>query len=266
MIYNPLHLNLAALRRETKQYGVYSLLSRPNANPKVFKNAKLGVQTSPLHLAPASLSGFNVCASSTPGCRAGCLHTAGNPVYMTGKEKSRIARTVLYFKNRSLFMALLQTEITHAVAKANREGMACAFRLNATSDIPWENVPIAPGRAGNDSHLPRTIIDFINGLGAETYDYTKRVNRKPTKGYHLTFSLAENNDSDAKQWLSNGGNVAVVFNTKRGAELPTEYIGYPVIDGDTSDYRPSDPAPCIVGLRAKGDAIGDKSGFVRSAS
>lgn len=39
-----------------------------------------------------------------------------------------------------------------------------------------------------------------------------------------------------------------------------------MIDGDLSDYRPGDPSPCIVGLRAKGDAIGDASGFVRGGA
>ena len=39
----------------------------------------------------------------------------------------------------------------------------------------------------------------------------------------------------------------------------------PVIDGDLTDYRPDDVKGCIVGLRAKGDARGDTSGFVRPA-
>jgi hypothetical protein len=38
-----------------------------------------------------------------------------------------------------------------------------------------------------------------------------------------------------------------------------------VIDGDEHDYRPADDKGVIVGLRAKGKAIKDKSGFVRNA-
>ena len=39
---------------------------------------------------------------------------------------------------------------------------------------------------------------------------------------------------------------------------------YTVVDGDIHDARYLDPVPSIVALRAKGDAIGDTSGFVVS--
>jgi hypothetical protein len=251
----------AHYQRAAKQHGVHSLLAKPESNPKVAKNMKRGVMTFPLHLAPAELSGFNVCPKSTAGCRAGCLHTAGNPAYMDGKTKARIARTVLYFKQRELFLDLLRAEIDAAIRKAHKSNMAPAFRLNATSDIPWENVAI-----NYDGHPAKTVAEYIALSGAEIYDYTKRANRKTPAGYHLTFSLAENNDADAIDWLERGGNVAVVFDTKKGHPLPAEFMGHPVIDGDLSDYRPADPSPCIVGLRAKGDAIGDQSGFVRGVA
>ena len=60
-----------------------------------------------------------------------------------------------------------------------------------------------------------------------------------------------------EQALSNGMNVAAVFN-----ELPSEWMGLPVIDGDLNDLRFKDPRPCIVGLLAKGSAKKDDSGFV----
>ena len=237
----------------------YSLLARPESNPKVAKNMKQGVMTFPMHLAPSDLSGFNVCPKSTQGCREACLHTAGNPVYMPGKTRARIARTKLYFQNRELFLELLMVEILAGIAKANRANMVPAFRLNATSDIPWERVKLPASLGGG------TVAEFIISHGGELYDYTKRANRKLPPGYHLTFSLAENNDSDARKALNNGQNVAVVFNVKRGAPLPDQFMGYSVIDGDLSDYRPADPENSIVGLRAKGDAIGETSGFVRAA-
>jgi hypothetical protein len=37
-----------------------------------------------------------------------------------------------------------------------------------------------------------------------------------------------------------------------------------VVDGDTTDLRFLDPAGVIVGLRAKGPAIGTRNGFVRT--
>jgi hypothetical protein len=65
--------------------------------------------------------------------------------------------------------------------------------------------------------------------------------------------------------LEHGINVAVVFDTKRGRELPLTWRGWPVIDGDVSDLRFLDESPRIVGLRAKGKARGDESGFVQIA-
>jgi hypothetical protein len=103
--------------------------------------------------------------------------------------------------------------------------------------------------------------------------------------YHLTFSLAEGNDAQALDALDNGMNVAAVFAVPRGKPLPATYrlsafpesphaiartVGrtFPVIDGDEHDFRPidgrgPDGRGVIVGLRAKGDAKGDASGFVR---
>jgi hypothetical protein len=61
-----------------------------------------------------------------------------------------------------------------------------------------------------------------------------------------------------------GTNVAVVFDTVRGHALPATYAGVRVVDGDLSDSRWADEVGVIVGLRAKGAAIGDRSGFVRA--
>ena len=53
--------------------------------------------------------------------------------------------------------------------------------------------------------------------------------------------------------------AAVVFS----GELPATWRGYPVIDGDEHDARFTDAgAGVIIGLRAKGKARHDSSGFV----
>jgi len=59
----------------------------------------------------------------------------------------------------------------------------------------------------------------------------------------------------------------VVFSTTRGAPLPIEFLGVPVIDSDAHDLRYLDPIGVIVGLRAKGRAArrtrrGTPSAFV----
>ena len=199
-------------------------LASPESNPKLAKNQKQGVMSAPLHLAPFKLSGFNTCAMASPGCIAACLHTAGNPLYMDAKEKAH---------------------------------MQAGIRLNATSDIPFERVRVVV----NGVTFANVMQAFPN---VEFYDYTKQTKRALAwasnampVNYHLTFSKAENNDDAVAQVLNAGGNVAVVFD-----KLPETYLGKPVINGDEHDFRPLDPKGVVVGLKAKGDAKGDKSGFV----
>lgn len=253
------------MRYARDKHNVNSLFGRISANPKIDKNAKLNVLTIPLHLAPANLSGFNVCASATDGCIEACLHKSGNPAYMAQKEKSRIARTMLYFADRALFIEIARRELQALARRADKLGMRPAFRPNATSDIKWEFVRYHTG-----DNKPRTLFSEFPQLQA--YDYTKHANRRNLPAnYHLTFSLAENNHMQAIEAFNNGLNIAVVFDTKRGQALPELFtidagtagkISAPVIDGDSHDYRPADGSGVIVGLRAKGPAIKDKSGFV----
>lgn len=250
--------------RVLTKHKVRSLLTKPVSNPKLNKSLKLGILSAPLHLAPADISGFEVCPMRTDGCTKACLHTAGNPAAMRGKRRARNARTRAYFRDRPAFMVALAADIAKLSRQAKRKGLRCGVRLNATSDIPWERVPVTVG--------PSTYANLMVMFPDVTfYDYTKRHNRKALpSNYTLTFSLAEGNDAHAAQALANGMNVAAVFNVKRGKPLPELYklntflAPHPVIDGDLHDFRPIDPRPVIVGLRAKGRAIGDKSGFVRN--
>ena len=62
------------------------------------------------------------------------------------------------------------------------------------------------------------------------------------------------NDVHAIAWLRAGGNIAVIFDTKKGEELPAFFWGRPVVDGDKSDLRFLDADNVVVGLRSKGKA------------
>lgn len=271
----PLHevpeLTRAAALRLASDWGypLSSLLSSPNSNPKLAKSIGFGVLSSPLHLAPADLSGREVCPMRSAGCTEGCLHTAGNPVYLQQKVTSRITKTNLYFEHRELFLAILISDIARLERKAKQEGLVPGVRLNATSDLPWEATAFRY-RSVKYSNVFEMfpLVHF--------YDYTKRHNRRniPTN-YHLTYSLAEDNEERA--YLASRDknlNVAVVFDVKRGKPLPSKFTlrhgeqshTLPVVDGDLHDFRPIDPPGCIVGLRAKGAAANDTSGFVRSAA
>ena len=272
MIINGFKSKAAALRHLKAQgHPINALLASPESNPKVAKNGKLDVLTAPLHLAPFDLSGYQVCAQASAGCAAACLHTAGNPAYMAGKDASRKAKTRAYFEERSAFMAVLFFEIAALQRKAKAQGMQAGIRLNATSDLPWERRRVdVDGKAVG-------LMDLFPEV--QFYDYTKVTKRallhaqgKMPANYHLTFSKTENNDADVARVLEAGGNVAAVFSRDaykaavhagvwHGAKI-LPWVGVPVTDGDVHDYRPADPAGCIVALKAKGDARHDTSGFV----
>jgi hypothetical protein len=234
-----------------------SAISKPESNPKVFKNQLQGVLSSPLHLAPWRLSGFNTCADASEGCKEACLNTAGNPVYAKGKERARRVKTQAYFKARAAFMAVVCFELEALEIKAKRVKMQGAFRPNATSDIAFELVQVKV----NNTTFDNIMQAFPN---LEFYDYSKSLKRalKWARGlmpsnYHITFSKSESNDDKVSQVLQAGGNVAVVFEKA----LPATYLGKQVINGDLHDFRPLDNKGVVVGLKAKGKAKTDLTGF-----
>jgi hypothetical protein len=241
-------------------------------NPKTVKGTGFGYLTAVLHLAPASLSGRNVCPAATKGCIAACLNTAGRGGISAGGtlthddvaagkrnaiQEARIRRTRFLYQNRAGFIAALEADIRRLAADAAAHGLRAALRLNGTSDLDWHGM--AP-----------SVVALAASLGVALYDYTKVPNRRKRAGVHgysVTLSLTEANDALAADWLRAGHNVAVVFAAKRGAALPPSYViageAFRVIDGDEHDLRFLDPAGVIVGLRAKGNAKKDTTGFVR---
>jgi hypothetical protein len=198
-----------------------------------------------LSLAPADVSGWEVCASRSPECTRHCLFTSGRgAAHFTRRDGShpvwmgRIFRTIWFFRAREEFMDRLAHEIDR-----NRDA---AVRLNVFSDWQWER------------QFPWLFETFPE---VQFYDYTKhyrRMFRPRPANYHLTFSLHEANRHLAPSVLEAGMNVAVVTPDPRGT-----HFGHPVIDGDTHDLRFLDPAPVVVGLRPKGTLRRATSQFVQ---
>lgn len=237
-----------------------TLLTRANA--KIIKSKRRRILTSGMHLAPSTLSGYNTCASASIGCIAGCLNKAGHGgMFKKGETTNRVqearkAKTVWFFKDRITFMDSLVREVENAMKYARKRRVRPVFRLNLTSDIRWENIPAFR----NGKYFPNIMKAFAR---VQFYDYTKHTNRNDLpENYHLTFSRSESNHDAAMEWLRKGGNVAVVFRVKKGQPLPKMWNGYEVIDGDIDDLRFLDKKNVIVGLRAKGPAMKDTSGFV----
>lgn len=225
-------------------------------NPKTLKGEKKGYLTFILHLAPADVAGVgNMCPKATAGCKLVCLNTAGRggmftPEQGTNKvQEARKRKTRWFVQDRKAFLAQLVADIKQAIKYAEKRDLTPVFRLNGTSDLSWEKYGIDNGR-----NIFEMFPDY------QFYDYTKVLGRKVKQipNYHLTFSQAESNMDDVKKAVKQGMNVATVFRKK----LPETYLGRPVIDGDDSDLRFLDPAGVIVGLKAKGKARKDTSGFV----
>lgn len=240
----------------------FQLLTEPKAQPKGVKGEKEGYLTFILHLAPATLSGYQVCPQSTPGCRAACLNTAGRGgMFKAGEftnmiQRARIRKTKLFFEDRQTFMMILYEDIMRAVRMGIKENMEVVVRLNGTSDIAWEKITFMLG----SYKCPNMMAAYPT---IQFYDYTKITNRlmkRMPSNYHLTFSKAESNDADVEKVLMfTNTSVAVVFSTKA---LPKTYLGVEVFNGDETDLRFLDPKNSVIGLYAKGKAKKDKTGFV----
>jgi hypothetical protein len=239
-----------------------SKLLSVGSDAKTVKGEAYGVLTGVLYLAPVNLSGYQVCPKATAGCAAACLYTAGQGVY-ANVQASRLERTRFFFEEREAFMAVLVEDIKRLIRKATKDDMIPAVRLNGTSDIAWEKFAVTVDGVKHANLM--TAFPNLN-----FYDYTKVLGRKSAlalPNYHLTFSLAEDNDADAIKALGQGYNVAVVMSAKRKEAKPDTWGGYPVVDGDQSDIRFHDPkGGHIVALFAKGKATKDATGFVRAKS
>ena len=228
---------------------MFKLLS--TANPKIQKGTEKGYLSFILHLAPADLSGYEVCPKRTKGCTDACLNTAGRGgMFKRGEttnviQRARIRKTKMFFTDRDQFMKDLYHDIRKAIAFAERKGLVPVFRLNGTSDLSWEKYTVGT----TDMNL------FQLFPTVQFYDYTKVLGRKIAQyaNYHLTFSAADGNDADVARALAAGMNVTVVY----------DRIPQGVYSADEDDLRFLDPKVGIIGLKAKGRAKKDTSGFVR---
>jgi len=245
-----------------------SVLGEPGSNAKTDKNF---IPTLTHNLSPADTSGvINVCPGAG-NCAKTCLHWAGNPAYMKGKQAKRIRQTIAFSRDQNSYLEMLSVATVRALTKF--EGRQIAVRLNTTSDIKWEDlqfnlspdvanfillkfgVKLAAGRHNS-------ILELFAGLNVTFYDYTK-LKRNWQKcrdlNYYLTASFDGHgnarNHKVCVDAINNGVNVAAAFNIKKSQPLPerVNLLGFslPVLDGDLSDSRFDDIAGCLIGLRFK---------------
>lgn len=230
-----------------------------NAKLEKTNNGKSAYLTCGLQLAPAAVSGRNVCKHSTEHCRPPrCVAYTGHGP-MPNTIAGRIRRTNMFFDDRETFATLLAKDIRAHIRKAKREGVSPAIRLNTFSDIPWERTPLTI-----DGQRTTVIDAFADDV--TFYDYTKypHTERPSIPTYHLTYSASGTNTDMCMSALAEGYNVAVVFSTEKGMPLPDEFWGYPVIDADETDLRFLDPQGAIAGLRVKAASTARKRALIKT--
>ena len=235
-----------------------NLLSTSNA--KTTKGEKMGYTTYIMYLAPHTQNskGINLCSHASKGCAKACLFGSGSARFDEVQNGKR-NKTEYYLGDRKLFMNQLVKEITKAERlhklidgekQYKKNGVNVlrykdfAIRLNGTSDIPFEKIKLDNGL---------NIFEMFPNV--TFYDYTKnhiRFNKVLPKNYHLTFSMSEDNKEISLSLLNKGiVNVAMVFGVKKESELPNQYKGFKVINGDESDLRFLDEKNVIIGLKYK---------------
>jgi hypothetical protein len=232
-----------------------------HSSAKTEKGEAIGYLTGILYLAPHTLSAVgNVCPWAA-ACKAGCLNTSGRGAF-SSVQKARIAKTRLFFSDQKAFMETLYNDCKALIAKAKRAGLLPCIRLNGTSDLAFHRLTVPSQN--------KTLMECFPSV--PFYDYTKSVKKAldNAKGLHpqnytVVFSRDSSaNETECQQVLSAGGNVAVVFRDS----LPAVFWHRPVLNGDATDLRFLDRrakagrSGYVVGLKAKGKAKQDASGFV----
>ena len=226
-----------------------NLLSKGSTNAKTSKNPET---TYILYLAPYTQNSkkINICPKASAGCAAACLFSAGRGAF-SNVIQSRVNKTEYYLHDKEKFILQLAGELVKINKKSAAETNQTLIRLNGTSDLDF--VYLLKKYAN---------FDISNYRNLHFYDYTKILGKVKKyidhKNYTLTFSRAEDNELEALQALEIGSNVAAVFS----GDLPKTYKGYPVVDGDKTDQEMIAFKGVILGLKAKGKARKDNSGFV----
>jgi hypothetical protein len=227
-----------------------------SSDAKTVKGETLGFLTGILYLAPANTTKWNTCSmAKTAKCDVACLYSAGRGAF-SSVQLARINKTTWFFTERNSFMQQLVVDIAKLIKKANKQGLQPLVRLNGTSDIQWESV------AFTDADGAEYVNIFAAFPDVTFYDYTKIANRTELpSNYDLTFSYSgvEGFQPFVNKALLNNMRMAVVFRKEK--DIPTTFMGIPVVSGDKSDVRHLDDK-VIVGLYAKGKAKLDTTGFV----
>ena len=216
------------------------LLDTTGANTKIAKtNKEQSIRYAGLSLMPTKALCPN---SDKAGCFEGCLKSAGRGAF-NNVASARTNKTNWLLSDSKAFKAQLTKELSNFERLCAKTNVKPVVRLNTISDVNWRDIK---------SQFKN--ITFV--------DYTKISNRiakaLPNEKYIFSYSSKPEYKSEVAKALKLDAPIAVVF---RGG-LPKYFLGRKVIDGDISDWSNANAGKVIIGLRAKGKAKSDDSGFV----
>jgi len=234
------------------------------SSPKTEKNS---LRTKIMYLSPFTGNNFNInlCPMAN-SCAITCLNHAGRGRF-TDVQLARINKTNYYLADKIGFINQLHKEVKNFDKLAKRNGKVYAIRFNGTSDVDF--IADIKNICKVDVLTEYSNIKF--------YDYTKvigRIRKYQGQNYSLTFSRDEANHAHAMEALSLGHPVSAVFENglfdNNGKQIITNFLGYPVVDGDKADdIMVHHSGAYVLGLKFKGtkkDKLqGVASGFVISA-
>lgn len=154
-----------------------------------------------LTLAPASMSGKNVCPHAG-FCADDCVLAYAGRMNDPKVRAAQIRRTKMFFERRAEFMSALHSDLYRLEREAAAAGAVPVVRFNVASDIVWERV------------APDLFADHPTLVA---YDYTKfSVARRATlpANYELIHSVSERMTfADARAALDAGRNIVAVFDS-----------------------------------------------------
>lgn len=232
-----------------------NLLTKGVSSPKLTKYAGDEYVSAILYLASANYK-KELCPAAGACAKACLIVKAGRGAFDDKVSAARKRKSDWLLNNRETFVDQLYKEIWLLQWQAWKSGKKLAIRLNGGSDLDW-----------SDIYERFPMVQF--------WEYTKRPElalklKSQFSNVHVTFSASENMTSRVFTAMHTRGiNIATVFDVRRGAELPSEFNGIRVTDGDLHDYRFLDERGVIVGLRLKSNTRPTdeqkSGGFVRAA-
>jgi hypothetical protein len=178
---------------------------------------------------------LTVCPYATPSCTMACVTNTSFNAELETSKASRLVRTLVTLLRPAEACALTMKSVLDLAKKHGFED--ARWRTNVSDDIRWEY--LAPGLFGH----------------VKAYAYTKfpAVQRPNTiEGLTIVYSATERSTEEEIRALINAGErVAVVLDVTK-KNIPAQWRGMPVADGDVTDDLWSHDPGHIVGLSAKG--------------